>query len=51
MMQTISLWTTQSMMQLKLVSIMWFLSSVRISRKSSNRSSVIALPLFVLLMM
>ncbi len=48
MMLTISSWTTQSMMQLRQVSIMWYLSSARISRKSSKRSSVIVLPLFAL---
>ena len=40
----ISLWTTQSMMQSKQASIMWYLSSARISRRSSKRSLVIALP-------
>ena len=50
-MLTISSWTTQFTMRLRLVSIMWYLLSVRILRKSSKRSSVIALPLFALFMM
>ena len=50
MMLAISSWTTQFMMRLRQVSIMWFLSSARISRKSSKRLLVIALPPFALLM-
>mgnify|MGYP000559132250 CR=1 FL=1 len=51
MMLDISSWTTQSMMRLRLVSIMWYLLSVRILRRNSKRSSVIALPSFALLIM
>ena len=40
MMQTISSWTTRSTMRLNLVSIMWYLSSVRISRRSSKKGSI-----------
>lgn len=37
------LWTTQYMIQLKQVSIMWYLSSVRILKKSLKRLSVIGI--------